>query len=121
VEARLPEQPPPAEAYDLVLSNSLLHHLPDPAILWQAVARWARLGAGVFVMDLLRPASPEAARALMEQYAAGEPEVLRHDFHHSLLAAYRPDEVREQLRQAGLEALDLLAVSDRHWIVFGRR
>jgi len=119
VEARLPEQAPPAEGYDFVFSNSLLHHLPDPSILWSALGRWARPGAGVFVMDLLRPTRREAAEALVELYAAGEPELLRHDFFHSLLAAYRLDEVDAQLRQVGLEALELRRVSDRHWIAYG--
>jgi len=120
VQARLPEQVPPAERYDLVLSNSLLHHLPDPSILWDAVRRWASPGAAVFVMDLLRPASREAAGALVEEYTAGEPELLRHDFFHSLMAAYSPSEVRDQLRQAGLDPLELHSVSDRHWIAYGR-
>jgi hypothetical protein len=51
-------------------------------------------GAPVLVMDLMRPASPAAAEALVEQYAAGEPEVLRRDFYNSLLAAFEPGEVR---------------------------
>jgi len=36
-----------------------------------------------------------------------------------LLAAYRPDEVRQQLARAGLEDLTVEVVSDRHMIVWG--
>ena len=120
-EARLPE-PPSALAgrrFDLVFSNSLLHHLSDPAALWEAVQRFAGRSASVFVMDLLRPASVADARALVSRHAAGEPELLRRDFFHSLCAAYRLDEAREQLRRAGLR-LACEVVSDRHWIAWGR-
>jgi SAM-dependent methyltransferase len=119
--ARLPEEPAALarRSFDLVFSNSLLHHLADPAALWDAAARFAAPGAGVFVMDLLRPPSVAAAEALVERYAASEPEVLRRDFLASLLAAYRPDEVREQLARARL-ALACDAVGDRHWIAWGR-
>jgi SAM-dependent methyltransferase len=120
-EASLPA-PPAALAgrrFELVLSNSLLHHLADPAVLWDAVRRFAAPGAAVFVMDLLRPQSRAAARALVARYAAGEPEVLRRDFFHSLCAAYRPEEAAAQLGAAGLERLACEVVSDRHFVVWG--
>jgi len=112
-------EPPPAR-YALLFSNSLLHHLADPRALWSTLRAWGAPGAAVFVMDLLRPDSRARARELVDQYAAGEPEILRADFFHSLCAAYRPDEVRAQLAGAGLDALELEIVSDRHWIVWGR-
>jgi hypothetical protein len=102
-----------------LFSNSLLHHLADPLVLWEAVRRWSRAGAAVFVMDLLRPASESHARQLVEEYAIGEPEVLRRDFFNSLLAGYRPDELRQQLRHFGLGHLTPEVVSDRHWLVAG--
>ena len=119
---RLPAAPATLDGrrFDLVFSNSLLHHLPDPPVLWESVRRFAAPGAAVFVMDLLRPPSIEAARALVERHAADEPEVLRRDFFHSLCAAYRPDEVAAQLKRAGLDALACEVVSDRHWIAWGR-
>lgn len=120
VEAYLPEESLPLEQYDAVISNSLLHHLRDPAVLWQTLRQYAKPGAPLFMMDLMRPASREAARALVAEYAAGEPAILRHDFLHSLLAAYRVDEVVAQLRDAGLASLTVKAVSDRHLLVHGR-
>jgi SAM-dependent methyltransferase len=115
----LPGDPPSPCRYDLVFSNSLLHHLDDPVTLWRTISSWGRDGGFVFVMDLLRPEDEAGARALVERYAADEPETLRRDFHHSLLAAYRDDEVRAQLRVAGLATLRTSVVSDRHWIAFG--
>jgi SAM-dependent methyltransferase len=120
VRAVLPADAPPLGAYDAVLSNSLLHHLHDPSVLWAAVARWAKPAAPVFVMDLRRPASVDDARRLVETYAAYEPEVLRRDFFNSLCAAFTPDEVRAQLRQAGF-SLEVIDVGDRHLVARGRR
>lgn len=117
---RLPSPPPCGRGYDLVFSNSLLHHLADPADLWHTLGSWARPGAYVFVMDLLRPDSEARARALVCEYASSEPEVLQQDFYNSLLAAYTPEEVRGQLDGAGLGEMAVTSVSDRHWIAWGR-
>lgn len=70
-------------------------------------------------MDLMRPEDEALARALTARHAADTPAILQHDFFHSLLAAYRPDEVRAQLAVAGLEDFVVRAVSDRHLVVYG--
>ena len=110
----------PRHAYGLVVSNSLLHHLSDPMVMWQTVADAAMPDGQVIVMDLVRPQSVLAADALVETYALDEPEVLRSDFRNSLLAAYTVDEVVDQLRVAGLDGLRVTMVSDRHLAVSGR-
>ncbi len=116
----LPEGDAPLAQYELVVSNSLLHHLADPTALWRSIRRWSTPDGAVFVMDLLRPDSVGEAAALVERYSQGEPEVLRRDFHNSLLAAYRPEEVRQQLIDAELDQLEVHVVSDRHWLVVSR-
>lgn len=121
IKAYLPGALLPREHYDAVISNSLLHHLRDPQALWQSVLRYAAPGAPVFVMDLRRPASRENAAALVSTYAADEPEILRTDFHNSLLAAYCTEEVQAQLRIASIDWLHLQAIGDRHIIAYGRR
>jgi ubiquinone/menaquinone biosynthesis C-methylase UbiE len=118
-QCRLPDMDLPARAFDAVISNSLLHHLDDPAVLWQTVRHVAGHGAALLVMDLMRPASVAEAEHLTRRYAADAPPVLQRDFHHSLLAAYRPDEVRQQLDAAGLGQLQVETVSDRHLLVWG--
>jgi SAM-dependent methyltransferase len=113
--------PPPVGRFDAVLSNSLLHHLPDPEVLWREVRRLGAPGAPVLVIDLFRPDSREAAGRLVAEHAAGEPEILRRDFEASLLAAFTPAEVRDQLEAAGLgAALRVETTSDRHLAVTGR-
>jgi cyclopropane fatty-acyl-phospholipid synthase-like methyltransferase len=110
-----------ARRFDALASNSLLHHLADPAALWAVVATCLPPGAPVVVMDLCRPAVPAAVDDLVAAYAAGEPPVLRDDFRNSLVAAYRTDEVVAQLDGAGLGHLTVEPVSDRHLLVSGRR
>lgn len=118
-QARLPETTLTRGAFDTVISNSLLHHLRDPQTLWQSVNQYATPGAVVFIMDLRRPDSREQASAIVEQYSGTEPEILKRDFFNSLLAAFRPEEIMEQLEQAGLAPFRVEVAGDRHVIVHG--
>ncbi|MET0917894.1 MAG: class I SAM-dependent methyltransferase [Burkholderiales bacterium] len=120
LQVRLPAESFPGSPYAGVISNSLLHHLADPRVLWEAIVSAAAPGACVFVMDLMRPPSREAASQLLALHAADAPEVLRRDFFNSLLAAFRPDEVRQQLADSGLPYLRVEVASDRHLIAYGR-
>lgn len=108
------------QRYDTILSNSLLHHLPDPAILWQEIRRLGLPGAAVLVMDLERPASMLEAQAIVERYAVKEPAILRRDFFNSLCAAFCEGEIRAQLVEAGLSNFQVEKVSDRHLAICGR-
>ena len=106
------------EKFQVILSNSLLHHLPDPQVLWQTIRQTAAPGCRVLVMDLFRPESAAEARDIVETYSGGEPDILKQDFFNSLLAAWRPEEVRQQLSLAGLD-FHCDSVSDRHLAVWG--
>ena len=120
IEGVLPGAQLPLPRYDAVVSNSLLHHLHDPLVLWHSVRELGGPGAAVLVMDLFRPGSEGAAREIVEAYAREEPEVLKRDYFNSLCAAFEPGEVREQLHAAGLGQLEVRTVSDRHLLVAGR-
>ena len=74
----------------------------------------------VYIADLYRPETPEAARAMVERYTPNEPEILKLDFFNSLLAAFSLEEVNIQLEEAGLSdrlAIDIL--TDRHMVISG--
>jgi ubiquinone/menaquinone biosynthesis C-methylase UbiE len=105
-------------SFDAVFSKDLLHHLPDPAVLWAEAARLGRPRGLVYVMDLVRPDSPDAARRIVDAAAANEPPILREDFYNSLRAAFTVAEVRGQLADAGLD-LQVAQVSERHMRVTG--
>ncbi len=119
VQGCVPAAPLPDAAYDLVLSNSLLHHLHEPLVLWREIRRLGKPGARVLVADLFRPQDEEAARRIVETYSGDEPEILKRDFFLSLRAAFEPREVRAQL-DAVLPELQLEVISDRHLLVWGQ-
>ena len=119
VEGSIPGAPIPAVRYAAIISNSLLHHLHRPQVLWETVASYADPDTRIYVVDLRRPQSTDMARRLVEEYAAGEPDILRRDFYNSLCAAFTPREVEMQLAAAGLDGLSVQVISDRHLAVHG--
>jgi 2-polyprenyl-3-methyl-5-hydroxy-6-metoxy-1,4-benzoquinol methylase len=108
-----------ANVADGAIANSLLHHVPNPLLFWNKLRQLVKPGSPVLVMDLLRPESPEEAQAIVDRYAANEPEVLRRDFYNSLLAAFTEDEVTTQLARMNLTRLLIDVPDDRHWVVGG--
>ncbi len=106
--------------FDAVVCTGALHHFHDPMVIWSTIRAVARDGTRVLLQDLTRPKSRETARAFVDRYAGGEPEILRRDYFHSLLAAFTPDEIRDQLRRADLEHFAVDRVTDRHVVVSGR-
>ncbi|MEY3735504.1 MAG: hypothetical protein RLZZ624_563 [Cyanobacteriota bacterium] len=117
--AILPQLPGDLGRFDLLVSNSLLHHLHDPAVLWGAITRLAAPGALVVVKDLRRPADAAEVETLVQRHASAAPPVLQRDYRASLHAAFRPEEVAQQLRAAGLP-LQVQALEDRYLEVWGR-
>jgi ubiquinone/menaquinone biosynthesis C-methylase UbiE len=114
----LPGLPLDAHTFDAVLSKDLLHHLPDPRVLWNEIGRLGRAGAAVYVMDLVRPATREGAQRIVDAVAPHEDPILRQDFLNSLCAAFTVAEVADQLREARLD-LRVAQVSDRHMLITG--
>ena len=114
-------EPAPPGRFTGLISNSLLHHLHQPRVLWSALVPLAAPGAAVYIKDLRRPASSEAVLALQERHLADAPPVLQRDYVASLHAAFTMAEVRQQLLDAGLDAqLQVAELDDRYLEVWGR-
>lgn len=118
VSGKLPDVRLPQPHYRVIVANSLLHHLPDPMILWQFIKRHAAAGTLVAVQDLLRPHSRQRAQRLVRRYARREPAILRRDFFNSLLAAFSLDEINRQLAAANLPFTPV-RIGDRHVFIAG--
>jgi len=108
----------PEHSFTAILCKDMLHHLPDPQVLWSEAKRLARPGAVMVVMDLVRPDSPLAAREIVERVSANEDPILKEDFYNSLCAAFTIEEVRAQLLAADL-GLHVEQVTDRHMRIKG--
>ena len=119
VAGRVPGLPLPERGFDAVVSNSLVHQLPDPVPFWQEARRLVRPGDPILVVDLFRPETPRAADAIVEKYSGGEDPILKRDFFNSLCAAFTPGEVAGHLKAARLAHLKVEVISDRHWAVAG--
>jgi ubiquinone/menaquinone biosynthesis C-methylase UbiE len=116
---KLPDSGLSDRKYDAVISNSLLHHLSDPLILWHTVKMCTKPGAPIFIMDLLRPDNVKLAQGLLQRYAADASLLLQKDFFNSLLAAYSVEEIRKQIMSVNLDHLYIDVVSDRHVLIWG--
>ncbi|UUO06873.1 class I SAM-dependent methyltransferase [Blastopirellula sp. J2-11] len=102
------------EMFDLVISNSIVHHLENPLPTLQEIVRVARPQGMIFVRDLLRPQSEEELKLLVETYG-GINETERRLFGDSLRAALTIDEIRELITPLGFAPETVQVTSDRHW------
>ena len=118
IQGYVPMLPLPVASFDAVFSKDFLHHLPEPMAFWHEVRRMIKPGGFVCVMDLRRPDSTAIAHQIVEAVASNDAEVLKLDFYNSLLAAFTPEEIREQLKAADFD-LSVTACGDRHVLMQG--
>lgn len=98
-----------------VISNSIIHHIPEPAGAFAEMARVCRVGGRIFVRDLARPADHAELRRLVDLHAAGANDHQRQLFADSLHAALTFDEVRALIVALGFPTDSVQLTSDRHW------
>ena len=102
-------------SFPAVMSNSIVHHIPDPRMVFAEIARVATPDATIFVRDLLRPPDLETLNHLVETYAAGANAHQKKMFAESLHAALTVDEVRALVAGVGFDPAGVRQTSDRHW------
>ncbi|HUR28057.1 MAG TPA: class I SAM-dependent methyltransferase, partial [Planctomycetota bacterium] len=106
--------PFPRGSFDVVASNTILHHISDPRQFLSEAWRVLKPGGTFLIRDLFRPPTAERASELVRTHAAnaspGEQELLLASLH----AALEPEELRACAREAGLTEVSLTIDSDRH-------
>ena len=107
--------PFPAASFDAVISNSIVHHIPEPKAVVEDMVRMVRAGGVLFVRDLLRPDDDRAVLRLVQQYAGDANAHQRQMFDASLRAALTLAEVRELVASVGFDRDTVQQTSDRHW------
>ncbi|MGD9721030.1 MAG: class I SAM-dependent methyltransferase [Pirellulales bacterium] len=98
-----------------VMSNSIVHHVPEPKRVLAEMLRVTRSGGLVFVRDLARPLDENQVRHLVDSYAAGCNAHQRQLFDDSLRAALSVEEIQALVVELGYAAETVAATSDRHW------
>lgn len=116
------KQLPYAEgAFALVISNSIVHHIPEPLAVLAEAQRVLSPGGLLFIRDLLRPADDATVSHLVATYAAGADERQRQLFDDSLRAALSLEEIRVLAAAIGIDPQSVQATSDRHWTLAARK
>ena len=113
--------PHPAGRFTAVVSNSIVHHIPEPALAFAEMVRVCQPGGALFVRDLLRPESAAEVERLVELHAAGANAEQKQLFRQSLHAALTVAEVRALVGPLGFATDTVTQTSDRHWTWSARR
>ena len=98
-----------------MISNSIVHHIPDPRPAFAEMARLVAGGGTVFVRDLARPRWEDDVQRIVATYAARESPRARALFADSLRAALTLEEAQAMVQALGGPPQSVTMTSDRHW------
>jgi ubiquinone/menaquinone biosynthesis C-methylase UbiE len=107
--------------FGAVISNSIIHHIPDPFRGFVEMHRVSAVGGLLFVRDLLRPDDEATLMHLVDTYTRGANQHQRRMFADSLRAALTVEEVRELVGRLAYPSQAVQQTSDRHWTFCARR
>ncbi len=109
--------PYPDHFFDGVISNSLIHHIPDPLQVFKEINRVAKSTATIFLRDLIRPDNEVQLNDLLLKYASDCNEHQRNLYKDSLLASLTIKEVEQLVKESNLTRCIIYQSSDRHWSI----
>jgi 2-polyprenyl-3-methyl-5-hydroxy-6-metoxy-1,4-benzoquinol methylase len=107
--------------FEAVISNSIVHHVANPAPVCAEMARSVAPAGTLFVRDLVRPETAAEVAHLVMTYAASESTAARALFEASLHAALTLREVQAIVVSLGYPPDSVRMSSDRHWTWSWRR
>jgi ubiquinone/menaquinone biosynthesis C-methylase UbiE len=105
----------PAASFAAVISNSIVHHIPEPRRVLAEMVRVLRPGGALYVRDLLRPADEADLQDLVRTYAGTANDHQRQMFADSLHAALSIVELHDLVASLGCDPAEVSQTSDRHW------
>lgn len=103
------------DSFEAVISNSIVHHIPEPSAVFAEMLRVLRPHGILFVRDLLRPETDAQLEMLVATYAGQENAHSQQLFRDSLHAALTLAEVQDLVGPHGIPASAVTQTSDRHW------
>jgi ubiquinone/menaquinone biosynthesis C-methylase UbiE len=104
-----------SQKFDLVISNSLIHHLRDPLPFLQEIKRVLKPDGGIFFRDLFRPDSEEIIETMVTAINPNFSPRQAQLFKDSLHAAFTLAEIEDLIKRSGLENVKIYQSSERHW------
>lgn len=107
--------PYPNNYFDGIISNSLIHHIPDPIQVFLECNRVAKQNAALFFRDLVRPDDEWQLNEILNKYASDCNERQRKLYRDSLFASLTLQEVEALVKQSNLWNCKVYMSSDRHW------
>lgn len=111
--------PHPDGAFDVVFSNTILHHIPEPLAMLREAWRVLRPDGVLVIRDLFRPPTAARLAALVDEHAPlsiNTPDQ-RRLLAESLHAALTPDELRQLAAEAGMTGVEVVVETDRHMVL----
>jgi ubiquinone/menaquinone biosynthesis C-methylase UbiE len=109
--------PYPDLEFDMSISNSLVHHLPDPLSFFGEIKRLVKPGGAILIRDLIRPENDRIVNEIVEKIAGDCHPYQRQLFYDSLKAALTLDEVQELIDRVKLPNVNLTQSSELHWTI----
>jgi ubiquinone/menaquinone biosynthesis C-methylase UbiE len=110
-----------AASFPVVISNSIVHHIPEPRAVIAETIRVTAPGGLLFHRDLARPRDEAQLDELVNTYAGDATPYQRKLFADSLRAAVNVNEVRDLVANFGFAPETVQMTSDRHWTWVTRR
>jgi ubiquinone/menaquinone biosynthesis C-methylase UbiE len=102
-------------SFAAVISNSIVHHIPEPRRVLAEMLRVLRPGGTLLIRDLLRPPDETMLQQLVDQYGGAATPHQRQMFRDSLHAALSLPETRRLVASLGCDSSSVQQTSDRHW------
>jgi ubiquinone/menaquinone biosynthesis C-methylase UbiE len=115
------KMPYPDESFDQVISNSIIHHIPNPIECFKEMIRVTKKDGLLFIRDLLRPFSMAELQNIVNLHAGDATPKQKQLFTDSLHASLSLAEVREMVKRFGFEAFTVIQSSNRHWTFTARK
>ncbi|MCS7148129.1 MAG: class I SAM-dependent methyltransferase [Geminocystis sp.] len=107
--------PYPDNSFDIIISNSLVHHIPNPLDLFQEINRLVKPTGGILIRDLVRPNCEAEIDKIVAEANLDYTPRQKQLFRNSLYAALTVDEIKSLAAGVGWHNAEIYQSSPRHW------